>query len=87
MAPPGNQAANGENEPHPKCCEGAGLLSHHICRHHICEKLNPTQLAKELKTLENKMLEHAHNLEFEQAAQVRDQINLIQSEMLGLGSQ
>jgi excinuclease ABC subunit B len=36
--------------------------------------LSPAQLAKRLKALEKQMYQHAENLEFEQAAKVRDQL-------------
>lgn len=36
--------------------------------------LSPTQLAQKLKGLEQEMYEHARNLEFEQAAQIRDEL-------------
>ncbi len=36
--------------------------------------LSPSQLAQKLKILEEKMYEHARNLEFEEAAQVRDEL-------------
>jgi len=38
--------------------------------------LSPTQLATRIKTLEQQMYQHARDLEFEQAAQLRDQIRL-----------
>mgnify|MGYP002619888772 CR=1 FL=1 len=38
---------------------------------------DPAQAAKDIAALEAKMLEHARNLEFEQAAQLRDQIEKI----------
>ena len=38
------------------------------------EKMTPKQLSSALKDLEEKMINHAKNLEFEQAANVRDQI-------------
>ena len=38
------------------------------------ENLSPKKLAKELKKLEEQMHDHARNLEFEQAAQIRDEI-------------
>jgi excinuclease ABC subunit B len=41
----------------------------------------PAKLAKQLKRLERKMYEHAHNLEFEEAARIRDQIKLIEDDM------
>ena len=37
------------------------------------------ELAKELKRLEKQMLEHAKNLEFEKAAQTRDQLALLRA--------
>jgi excinuclease ABC subunit B len=37
-------------------------------------RLSPKELGKKLKTLEDAMYEHARNLEFEEAARVRDQI-------------
>jgi excinuclease ABC subunit B len=43
--------------------------------------LTPKQAAKTLKQLEDKMYQHAKNLEFEEAARVRDQIKLLQAEM------
>ena len=36
--------------------------------------MGETDLAREIKRLEKEMLEHARNLEFEQAAQARDQL-------------
>ena len=36
--------------------------------------MTPAQLAKEIKRLEQKMFEHAKNLEFEEAAQTRDRL-------------
>ncbi|HLS21629.1 MAG TPA: UvrB/UvrC motif-containing protein, partial [Paenalcaligenes sp.] len=40
------------------------------------------QLAKELNRLEQKMLEHAKNLEFELAAQARDELNHLKDQAL-----
>ncbi len=39
--------------------------------------LKPAELKRELKRLEDRMYEHARNLEFEQAAQIRDQIEML----------
>jgi len=47
------------------------------------QTMKPAQFAREIAALEEKMLQHAHNLEFEQAAQVRDQIEEIKSVALG----
>ncbi len=48
------------------------------------ESMSPKLLMKEVKILEEQMYQHAKDLEFEQAAQVRDKINRIQSENLGI---
>ena len=45
--------------------------------------MNEKQLAKELKQLEKAMIDHAKNLEFEKAAQARDQILKIKSMAFG----
>ena len=47
------------------------------------QALDPKQLAKELKRLENEMFEYAKNLEFEKASQVRDKIALIKRQVFG----
>jgi excinuclease ABC subunit B len=44
----------------------------------------PDQLAREIKRLEALMLGHARNLEFEEAAAVRDQIHDLRQRLLGL---
>jgi excinuclease ABC subunit B len=44
---------------------------------------NPQQLTKKIKELENKMYEHARNLEFEEAAKVRDEIHHLRELALG----
>ncbi len=46
--------------------------------------LTPDQALKQIKKLEEKMLQHAKNLEFEQAASVRDQIGHIRVRVFGL---
>ncbi|MCW8957552.1 MAG: UvrB/UvrC motif-containing protein, partial [Gammaproteobacteria bacterium] len=42
-------------------------------------------LQKKLKELDEKMHQHAKNLEFEEAAKVRDEIRKIQELNMGLG--
>jgi len=42
--------------------------------------LGPRELGKTLKRLEKEMYEHARNLEFEQAARLRDEIHLLRQE-------
>jgi excinuclease ABC subunit B len=51
------------------------------------ESLGEKGVARELKRLEKQMLEHARNLEFEKAAQVRDQLNLLKERVFGSGGQ
>jgi len=46
--------------------------------------MTPAQLEKEIETLEKEMHEHAKNLDFEQAAAIRDQIKKIRQENLGI---
>jgi excinuclease ABC subunit B len=45
--------------------------------------LSERDMAKEIKRLEKLMMEHAKNLEFEQAARVRDQLTLIKKQAFG----
>jgi excinuclease ABC subunit B len=49
------------------------------------ETLGEKGAAKELKRLERLMLEHARNLEFEKAAQVRDQLTHLKEQVFGSG--
>ncbi|MCF7986262.1 MAG: excinuclease ABC subunit UvrB [Methylovulum sp.] len=46
------------------------------------QAMTPKQQAKKLKQLEDAMYQHAKNLEFEQAAQLRDQLRQLQNEIL-----
>ncbi len=46
------------------------------------KRLHPDEIAKEIKRLENQMFEHARNLEFEQAAALRDQIQALQQQLI-----
>ena len=45
--------------------------------------MSEKDMAKEIKRLEKQMLEHARNLEFEQAARVRDQLALLKDRAFG----
>ncbi|MCX7251104.1 MAG: UvrB/UvrC motif-containing protein, partial [Burkholderiales bacterium] len=45
--------------------------------------MSEKELAREIKRLEKQMLEHARNLEFEQAARVRDQLARLKDRVLG----
>ena len=45
--------------------------------------MSEVDLIKEIRRLEKEMLEHARNLEFEQAARVRDQLSLLREQAFG----
>ncbi len=47
------------------------------------QELSEKDLSREIKRLEKRMLEHARNLEFEQAAQVRDQLAILREQAFG----
>jgi excinuclease ABC subunit B len=42
------------------------------------------QLAREIKALEKKMLQHAKNLEFEEAAKARDRLGELKKKAFGV---
>ena len=46
--------------------------------------LNPEQLSREIDKLERQMYEHARNLEFEEAARLRDEIRRMEERNLGM---
>jgi excinuclease ABC subunit B len=48
------------------------------------EAMSEKQIAREIKQLEKKMLEHAKNLEFEQAAKARDQLTELKKHVFGV---
>jgi excinuclease ABC subunit B len=50
------------------------------------ESMGEKQVSKEIKRLEKLMFEHAKNLEFEKAAQVRDQLALLREQVFGAGA-
>jgi excinuclease ABC subunit B len=47
------------------------------------EAMSEKDLGKRIKALERQMLEYARNLEFEQAARVRDQLSLLREQAFG----
>ena len=49
--------------------------------------LDEKEVSKEIKKLEKAMVEHAKNLEFEKAAQVRDQLALLKEQVFGASGQ
>jgi excinuclease ABC subunit B len=48
------------------------------------EAMSEKQIAREIKALEKKMLGHAKNLEFEEAAKVRDQLSELKKRVFGI---
>ncbi|MGA8009670.1 MAG: excinuclease ABC subunit UvrB, partial [Thiomonas sp.] len=60
----------------------AGSVEREIAELHID---NAQDVAREIKRLEKRMIEHARNLEFEQAARVRDQLGLLRQRVFGGG--
>ena len=62
----------------------AGLEAERLAQMHVeLEDMDEKALAREIKRLEKTMLEHARNLEFEQAARVRDQLARLRERILG----
>ena len=47
------------------------------------EAMSEKQVSKEIKRLEKLMQDHARNLEFEKAAQVRDQLHILKEQLFG----
>ena len=47
------------------------------------EDMSERDVAKEIKRLEKLMMEHARNLEFENAARVRDQLSQLRAQVFG----
>jgi excinuclease ABC subunit B len=47
------------------------------------EAMSEKQVSKEIKRLEKLMFDHAKNLEFEKAAQVRDQLRILKEQLFG----
>jgi len=69
---------------------GAGMTSANKLLDKVAEfpadykaTMTPKQAGKKLKQLEETMYRHAKNLEFEQAAKIRDEIKVLQGLMLG----
>jgi excinuclease ABC subunit B len=48
------------------------------------EAMSEKQIAREIKALEKKMLEHARNLEFEEAARARDRLSELKKKIFGV---
>ncbi len=63
-----------------KVGKAAGKIAEQVAKY---QQMTPPQLAKQLKKMEQEMYKHAKNLEFEEAAQMRDQIERIKHEIFG----
>ena len=48
--------------------------------------LTPSQMNSKIKALENEMYQHAEDLEFEEAAALRDEIQRVRNSIVGVGS-
>ena len=58
------------------------VLAAEVARARV-EDMSEKDIAREIKRLEKLMLDHARNLEFEQAARVRDQLQLLKNQAFG----
>ena len=67
--------------------EGAYSAKHGKAKAKIAEKnaqyvvLSPKQLAKKMDALEKQMYQHARDLEFERAAELRDQVEALRKQL------
>ncbi|MCD6665873.1 MAG: excinuclease ABC subunit UvrB [Hydrogenophaga sp.] len=66
-----------------KAGKEADRLANEAAAREQAEAMSEKDLAREIKRLEKLMLEHARNLEFEKAAQVRDQLHRLKERLLG----
>jgi excinuclease ABC subunit B len=64
----------------------ANRLAQAQAQQEVVDELDEVALAREIKRVEKAMLEHARQLEFEKAAQARDQLQRLRSRLLGMGS-
>mgnify|MGYP003773959125 CR=1 FL=1 len=63
----------------------AERVAHAQAQQEVVDGLDEVALAREIKRVEKNMLQHARQLEFEQAAQARDQLQRLRSRLLGMG--
>ncbi|MDP3134260.1 MAG: excinuclease ABC subunit UvrB, partial [Burkholderiaceae bacterium] len=66
-----------------KAGQDAEKLAQETQQRLAAEAMSEKDIAKEIKRLEKLMLEHARNLEFEQAARVRDQLAVLKEQAFG----
>ncbi len=66
-----------------KAGQEALRLEQEAARHAELDEMSEKDIAREIKRLEKRMLEHARNLEFEQAARVRDELARLKDRVFG----
>jgi excinuclease ABC subunit B len=66
-----------------KSAEGKQKLQKVAEEHAKYASLTPQQLAKRIQQIENAMYKHAQNLEFEEAAKLRDELEQVRKLALG----
>ncbi len=66
-----------------KAGQDAERLAQEALQRARVEDMSEKDVAREIKRLEKQMLEHARNLEFEQAARVRDQLHRLKQQAFG----
>ncbi len=66
-----------------KAGQEALRLEQEAARHAELDEMSEKDIAREIKRLEKRMLEHARNLEFEQAARVRDDLAHLKDRVFG----
>jgi len=66
-----------------KAGHDAEKLAQETKQRQAAEAMTEKDIAREIKRLEKVMLEHARNLEFEQAARVRDQLAILKEQAFG----
>jgi excinuclease ABC subunit B len=76
---PGTKSSKRSNVKGRKVAEPTAVYKDSIAA------MSPAERSKELKRLEERMHQHAKNLEFEEAARVRDEIAALKYEMLAYG--
>ncbi len=66
-----------------KAGKDAERLEYETLQRAKIEEMSEKDIAREIKRLEKQMMEHARNLEFEQAARVRDQLARLKAQAFG----
>ncbi|MBP6419659.1 MAG: UvrB/UvrC motif-containing protein, partial [Giesbergeria sp.] len=66
-----------------KAGKDAERLEYETLQRAKVEEMSEKDIAREIKRLEKQMMEHARNLEFEQAARVRDQLGRLKAQAFG----